>query len=438
LPLAWFTRTDTAPVARFPAADNDATVKELALGWALNNEAQELARAWLLTRYADTLARPLWGSLSVALAGADHETLTRLLDDLPDWLPMYDRVEAALRIGRPALAQTLAFEQLDHLQHDEELHLRFTNMAVLDPARVALAVTGVRQSPLAIAETRAEASADLSPRLKLGLTLTVNHQSTQDETALVNVPHTDTTAALFLRYREERGSLTVTAAHRSAVRRINALRLDYDLAVAPRLRLAGGAGVHQTATELAILRVGGMKSSFDNTLTWAVSNREYLRAGLAWNRYFSQSGAGLGRGTLYNLEAGHRIRIEYPDFNLRTFLTRANLAATTTSDALMAGLRPAALNTGSDTYLSGSYTQWGIAGGWGQYLQQRYTRALRPFFDLSLFHNSLTGAGRGVRMGLAGSLAGQDHAVIYFSQFTGTPGAPQGLREFGLTYQWLY
>ena len=31
-----------APEARFPAADNDATVKELALAWALNNEAQEL------------------------------------------------------------------------------------------------------------------------------------------------------------------------------------------------------------------------------------------------------------------------------------------------------------------------------------------------------------------------------------------------------------
>ena len=196
--------------------------------------------------------------------------------------------------------------------------------------------------------------------------------------------------------------------------------------------------MHQVATESAMLRVGGMKSGIENTLTWALSNREYLRVGLAWNRFFSQSGAALGRGMVTNLEAGHRIRIEYPDFNLRAFLTRANFSASATGDTLLAGLRPAALNTGNDTYLSGSYTQWGIAGGWGQYLQQRYTRALRPFFDLSLFHNSLTGAGRGVRMGLAGSLAGSDHAVVYFSQFSGTPGAPQGLRELGLTYQWFY
>ena len=438
LPEGWFTPSDAAPAVRFPAADNDATVRELALAWTLNTEAHELARAWLVTRYAGDLTRPLWGELSVALAAADRDTLARLIDDLPDWLPMYDRVEAALVIGRPALARSLAFEQLDHLRFDEELHARFTNMAVEDPARLAGAVVGIRQSPLAISQTRAEASADLSPRLKLGLSLSVNRQSTQDETVLVNVPQTDAVAAAYLRLRTERGPLTLSVQHRSAVREFNGMRLEYDLAVAPRLRLAGQAGFQQTAIESAILRVGAMKNSFGNTLTWSISNREYLRAGLTWNRFNSQSSAELGRSTVYNLEAGHRIRIEYPDFNLRWFTTRTNLAATATADALLAGLRPAALLTGNDTYLPSSSTQWGLGAGWGQYLQDRYTRALRPFFDFSLFHNSLTGGGRAVRLGLAGSLAGQDHAVFYFNQSTGTPGAPQGLREFGLTYQWFY
>ena len=438
LPAGWFARADAAPAPSFPAADNDATVKELALAWALNSEAHELARAWLLSRYAGSLTRPLWGELSVALASADRDTLTRLIDDLPDWLPMVDRVEAALTIGRPALARTLAFEQLEHLQFDEELHARFTNMAVEDPARLAGAVVGIRQSPLSIGQTRAEASADLSPRLKLGLSLSVNRQSTQDETVLINVPQTDVVASAFLRLRTERGPLTLSVQHRSAVREFNGMRLDYDLALAPRLRLSGSAGYQQTAIETALLRVGAMKSGFANTLTWTISNREYLRAGLAWNHFTSQSGADLGRSTVYNLEAGHRIRSEYPDFNLRLFSTRTNLAASATADPLMASLRPAALATGSDTYLPASSTQWGLGAGWGQTLQERYTRALRPFFDFSLFHNSLTGSGRAVRLGLAGSLAGQDHAVFYFNQSTGTPGAPQGLREFGLTYQWFY
>ena len=437
LPEAWFVR-DAAPPPRHPASDNAATVRELALGWALNHEADELARAWLTTRYADHLARPLWGELSVALAGADLDTLTRLLDDLPDWLPMLDRVEAALRIGRPALARTLAFEQLDHLQFDEALHLRFTDMVVEDPARLAGAVAGIRQSPLSISQRRTEASADLTPRLKLGLTLSENRQSTQDETALVNVPATDNTVGVFARYRTPRGPVTLTLHHRTAMREINGMKLDYDLAVAPRLRLAGSAGLHLTATELALLRLGGIKDSFDNTLTYAISKRDYLRFGLALNRYRTQDHTALGRGTAYSVEAGHRIRVEYPDFNLRVFNARHNFSASGQSDALITSLIPAALQTGDNTFLPQSYTQWGAAFGWGQSLQERHTRAWRPFFDVTLFRNSLTGPGRGVRLGAAGSVLGQDHAAFYFGQSTGTPGSPQGFREFGLTYQWFY
>ena len=437
LPGAWFARPDPA-APRHPAADNDATVKELALAWALNNDANELARAWLITRYAGTLSRPLWGELSVALAGADRDTLARLLNDLPDWLPMYDRIEAALRIGAPALARTLAFEQLDHLQADEQLHLRFTTMATEDPARLAAAEVAIRQSPLAINQTRAEASADLTPVLKLGLTLTLNRQSTQDQTQLVNVPQADTTATVFLRHRSERGVLTLSASHRSAMREINGLRLDYELPLAARLHLTGTAGLNQVATELAILRVGGIKDSFDNTLTYRLSNREYLRAGLALHRYRSQDRTDLGRGTLYSLEAGHRLRIEYPDLSVRLFNTRANFTSSGRSDALIQSLLPAALQGDEVAFVPSSFTQWGAGIGWGLGLQDRYTRAPRPFFDLALFRNSLTGSGNSIRLGLAGSLAGQDHATVYFNRSTGTPGAPQGYREFGLSYQWFY
>ena len=436
LPASWFTRDKAPPL--FPAADNAATVKELALAWALNTDAQELARAWLVSRFAASLSRPLWGELSVALAAGDRVTLTRLLDDLPDWLPMYDRVEAALRIGRPALAMTLAFEQFDHLQFDEQLHERFTGMATADPARVAGGLAGIRQSPLSISQRRVEASADLSPRLKLGLTLTENRQSTQDETRLINLPERDTTISAFARYRFGGGVATLAAFQREAMRQVNGLKLDYDLVIAPRLRLSGSAGINLTSPELAILRVGGIKNSMENALTWNLSNREYLRFGLAWNSYRTQDHTRLGRATSYSVEAGHRIRLEYPDFNLRVFDARYNFTSSGQSDALIASLLPAALRTGDNTFLPSSYTQWGAAFGWGQYLPERYSRAWRPFFDMSFFRNSLTGAGRGVRLGAAGSVFGQDHAAFYFGQSTGTPGSPQGYREFGLTYQWFY
>lgn len=437
LPQAWFERSGP-PARGHPASVNEATVKELALAYALNVDGDELARAWLMTRFANDLARPLWGQLSVALAASDKATLTRLIDDLPDWLPMYDRVEAAMRIGRPALAQTLAFEQLDHLQHDEPLHLRFTTMVTEDPARLAGAVTAIRQSPLAIRQWRGEASADLTPRLKLGLSLTINEQSTQDETALIGVPANDRTATLFARWRLEAGRASLAVFQREALRAFTGVRLDYDLALAPRLRLSGSIGHNVAAPELPILRAGGMKDSIDNSINWNVSSREYLRLGLSLNRYRSQDGIALGHGTLANVEAGHRLRIEYPDFTLRVFAARADFRSASAPDAAIEGLLPAALRTGDNRFLPAGATSWGAAFGWGLSLQDRYTRALRPFFDLSLARNSVTGPVHAVRMGLAGSLIGQDHMSLHFSRASGTPGAPQGLRELGLSYQWLY
>lgn len=436
LPAAWFARP-AAAVARPPAADNDATVKELALAWALNNEAHDLARAWLITRHAGTLSRPLWGELSVALASSDRETLARLLDDLPDWLPMYDRVEAALRVGAPALARTLAFEQLDHLQHDEELHLRFTTMVTEDPARLAIARVAIRQSPLAIDQTRIEASADLTPRLKLGVTLTLNEQSTQDETQLVNLPRSDSTIAAFARYRNEALSTTLTVFHRRAMREFDGMRLDYELPVAPRVRLAGAAGVNLAATELAVLRAGGVKDGIENTLTWAPEKSIYARAGLAWNRYLTQERTELGHGSIATVEAGYRVRLEYPDLALRLTGTRADFSSTGVADERIRSLLPPDLR-GAAGFMPGSYTQWGAGLGWGMHLQERHTRALRPFFDMALFHNSVTGAGSSVRLGAAGSLAGQDHLTIYLGRSSGTPGAPQGYRELGINYQWFY
>ena len=311
-------------------------------------------------------------------------------------------------------------------------------MAVADPARLAGGLAGIRQSPLSISQRRAEASADLSPRLKLGITLTENRQSTQDETRLINLPERDTSVSAFARYRHASGAVTLAAFQRTAMRRVNGLKLDYDLAIAPRLRLAGGVGLNAPSPELAILRVGGIRSGVENALTWTLSNREYLRFGLAWNGYRTQDRTNLGRATIYTVEAGHRVRLEYPDFNLRVFDSRYNFTSSGQSDELVTSLLPAALRTGDNTFLPASYTQWGAAFGWGQYLPERYSRAWRPFFDMSFFRNSLTGAGRGVRLGAAGSVFGQDHAAFYFAQSTGTPGSPQGYREFGLTYQWFY
>ena len=105
-------------------------------------------------------------------------------------------LEAALRIGA-GLARTLAFEQLDHLQHDEELHC-LHHHGDRDPARPAIARVAIRQSPWPSTRPASRAVPTSTSRLKLGVALTLNEQSTQDETQL-NLPRSDSTVAAFAR-----------------------------------------------------------------------------------------------------------------------------------------------------------------------------------------------------------------------------------------------
>jgi hypothetical protein len=145
LPAGWFSRTDAAPEARFPAADNDATVKELALAWALNNDAQELGRAWLVSRFANDLARPLWGRLSVALAGADQELGRPVARHARRQIG--DDRSHALGIGASALRSLLGASQLgggDHLQRFRDLLRGFH---ALDPIAHLLEAGHLLETP---------------------------------------------------------------------------------------------------------------------------------------------------------------------------------------------------------------------------------------------------------------------------------------------------
>jgi hypothetical protein len=107
--------------------------RELALAYAMNQNQSDLARTWLATRFARQLDKPLWGELAMALASDDRQRLNTMLDNLADWLPMYDRVEAARVAGRVGLAQTLAFDQLERLPADDELHGRLTGLVTDEP-----------------------------------------------------------------------------------------------------------------------------------------------------------------------------------------------------------------------------------------------------------------------------------------------------------------
>ena len=415
-----------------------ATARELALAYALNRNANDLAAAWFASRFAGQLEKPLWGELSLLLAAEDRAQLNRLLDDVADWLPMYDRIEAAQRAGRPGLAQTLAFDQLALLPSDEDLHLRLTTMTTEQPASFSATVNQMTVSPLSSRETELQTSVNLMPGLRLTVALIDRQYASLDETALVNLPGSDRQLELTLRKQLDNGTVSATVQQRQGAGSNAGLRLEYSLTLSPSVSIAGNVGVRQLATESALLRVAAMRDGVESTVTYALSRAEYLRLGLAWHRYASQAGNVLGSGGNWNVEAGSHLRLEYPNITVRAFATGSAYRDRNQIDALVGNLLPAGTDLTQIRALPLNERLVGISLGLGTVIDTRYTRAWRPFAELGLTRSDVTGSGVNMRAGIAGSVLGQDLMTLRGLRSSSSAASPQGSQEIGLDYKWFF
>ena len=413
-----------------------ATVRELALAYALNRQANDLAAAWLATRFAGQLSKPLWGDLALVLNRDDRHQLNDMLDKLSDWLPMYDRVEAADRAGRRALAQTLAFDQLALLDADEQLHQRLTNLTVDEPAAFQLNHSRMEDPALRIDRTDATAGMRLTNGLGMSLTLSQRSPQATDPAALRATPKRDDEAELTLRRRTSTGYAALSVQARQAAANVTGLRLDYELSPASQLRLTGNVGIRQRAVETPLLRIGGMRSGIDTALTYQLSRAEYLRLGLGWQRYASQDGASLGTGRNWSLEAGSHLRLEYPNLTLRAFATGSRFDGNGQTDASIMQYLPEGRT--DLALLPADGLSYGVSVGLGTVVDGRYTRALRPFFEAALLYNRDSGRNYNLSGGVAGSVFGQDVLTLRFQRSSGTPAIPRGFQELGINYKWLY
>ena len=85
----------------------------------------------------------------------------------------------------------------------------------------------------------------------------------------------------------------------------------------------------------------------------------------------------------------------------------------------------------------GSHT-WGLALGAGTSAENGYHRAWRPYGEIGLTYNSVTGSGHQLRAGVAGSVLGSDVLRMRWQRVSGSPAAEQGSRELGLDYHLYY
>jgi hypothetical protein len=416
----------------------DAGTRDLVLSWLISNEQWVGAKAWLWKQYGRDLAKPTWAEANLALAENDVETLQRLLDRMPDAIPRYDRHEATERTQQYRLAQDVAFTELRRRPYDDEMHLRLTNSVLEMVNSVEIGQTHFQRGAVSGRERVGEVAIWLSPRLRLSFDVSNIDQSLNTAGVLGAVPARDTVYGVTALFRHAIGETRFTVFHREALGEFTGLRASYGRPLGPRVAGRIGLTYNDRADETTALIVGAVRDQAFVDLEYAFSKREYVLGQLSASRYYTQDRTFIGSGQALNWELGHRFRIEYPDWNVRLSGSVNRFNQSGTGDTASAILTPDGTVPTAAFFLPPNFAVYGVHTGFGTSYQTSYTRAIRPFVDVGLTHNTVSGQGYAAILGASGSLIGADRLTVYASTGRGGNGTNELSREIGLRYMYMF
>lgn len=417
----------------------DAASRELVLAWTVSTEQHIAAKVWLWKQYARGLTAPTWARISVALAHNDLDTLQKALEEYPDAIPRYDRHEAARRTQQYRLAQSIAFTELEKYPADDEMHLRLTQSAFDMVSHTEAGYTRFTRGTVAGHEWSGEVAVWVSPRLRLSFDVSHIDQGLLNTVALASIPATDRLYGLTALWRHAVGETRFTVFHRQALTDNTGFSLVHQYPLSPRLGGRLGFAYNERTLETSALAAGGSRDQIFAGLQYTLSKREYILGELFSKQYYTQDErTKIGSAYGLNWEAGHRFRTEYPDWHVRVAGSINHFSLTGSGDAATAALNPAGTIPGASFFLPGSFSVYGIYTGFGTYYRTNYTRALRPFLDIGVNRNTVTGSGYAAMAGISGSLIGLDKLTLYASTGRGGTGTNETSREVGLRYMYLF
>jgi polysaccharide biosynthesis protein PelB len=426
--------------------------RDLILGWAISKEQFPNARSWMWLNYTRQAgkdqAAPLWGESQTALQLNETPIMDRLLLQQADRLPIYNRYDTAYALEHWPQALDVAFEGMRRNEVDEPLHDRYRQHTPLHAHYVQMRVANEDYGSLNVNSLQMEARLVLEPKWHLMLGWAQHTQSSSDPATAPFVPGGEQLSSLGLRWLGGRGETAASVFQRNEMAGNLGLKFSQIWRSHQRLVFDASAGLHVDSSDSLPLRVGGYEDNVRLGFNWVISKREYLRYGVRLARFSTQFDDYLGSGQNHNLELGYRIRTEYPDFRVRVFAEQYNYNYDgAVGPQALSRLSPEVLaqfNTGSldavKYFLPQGSTNLGACLGMGeslagQNIQEIYTRALRPFFDVCTTNNSLNGAGYSGMIGLAGAITGEDHFSIRMEQSSGGTGSGALSRILALRYR---
>lgn len=394
---------------------------EAAIGWLQDAGEYTAERGFLWHQYARSQSlrsnRPLWADITVALAEDDKASSGQLLETFDERLPRYDRVNAARAVDDMRLAQTAAFEGLEHQNDDQPLHLQLTEslLAFSDHASGTIRhrrLGGLREHELGDAVHIA-----INPRLSLDLEHgRILRRSTSPE-AIVDAPN-ETAMQARLSWRQPGSETKLTAGRRRSFDTYTPVELEHEQRIDNRLLLRMSLGLDLPSQESLALRVAGMKDRASVALRYQPTRQDSIIVTLWGERYQLQTGGLLGKGRHSSLYYTHSYRQDAPQLDFSAFWShhafrRSDLTLLSERDeGYRRFLPPAADGPGPDYFLPHGFSYYGLQIATNMRQEQEYTRKLRPFAAVSLTRHSQYGTGYGLRLGVAGNVLGPDHLTM--------------------------
>ena len=432
-----------------PKVSDGAGRDDLLLAWLLAREQPDSARRWAWERYL-RLGRtvPIWADSQLAQQSQDRPRMQQLLQRQGSTMPPLSRADLAQGIGLTALTLDATFQAMDRDGDAEAAHERFRQLA---PRQAHYMEARLQNENLDLMQRRSlgfGARFVLSPELHLLLDGTRSSQSSSDPDFGTLLPSSDRLQSAQLRWLGPERETRLALLRREELASTTGLRLQQTGRWIARLNYEFELVQRGPSTLSLPLRAAGYESSLMGALNYTLDRRNYLRVAPRLSRYHTQFDDYLGSGRSLDLEAGHRLRSDYPDWRARVFLqTQAfdrNGGVSAENLQRLPAYLQAAISSGStdaasyfipqDSRTVGACVSMGDNLG-GMSLQTDYSRAWRPYTDLCLRNNNVTGDGYSALLGLAGSVFGTDHLSL---QWQGSDNATPGtssIRTFSVRYR---
>jgi hypothetical protein len=379
----------------------------------------------------------VYAEAQLAINDGDVNTLERLLDDLPDQVPRQNKVDAEVLTGRYANAQSDAFDSLTRLPDDEVMQSQLREQLLRSEQTIAAALRYVDQGPLRFTEETVSGGVRLTPSQGLQFRYRERDQWA-DAGSLPNVPKHDRLFEGLYQHRGQYDDERLSVGRRDALEDFTTARLEGDYQWTPSLTLTYAFGYNQPASETTQLQVGGTKDLASAGFTYRFDPHWFAGGRYEYARFHGQDRSTLGDGHLVEFNAGYKFKVDYPDYTVRVVLSHGQYNASGTPGEALRQLLPAGTPFTAASFMPQTFTQGGLLFSFGDDLPETYSKGWRPMFTAGPLRDSRAGWSGEVVLGAAGSVFGNDQALVYASYLGVSSTRSTSVKEVGVRYRWLY